>query len=171
MSSLEEVVDPDETISLIIHRHWISLVFPLFSALLVGMVGVLLFYLLGRFPERLQAIGPLSMVVLAGAAIILLSVVLIIANIKIYARNGLILTDKILYLSRQTSLINRNTAQFNLHKLEDVSASQRGFLGTLFDYGDVTAKTSGEEKNMVFAWAPHPQRIAETILDAHEKVK
>lgn len=171
MSSLTDVVDPDETIALAVHRHWVSLVFPLLSALIVGMIGIGIFYVLGRFPERVMAFGPLPMMALAGAAVLALSAILIIANIRIYARNGLVLTDKTLYLVGQTSLIHRSSAQFDLKKLEDVSAVQRGILGTLFNYGDVTAKTSGAEENMVFAWAPYPQLLAEKILDAHEKAE
>ncbi|HUC19899.1 MAG TPA: hypothetical protein VMR98_00170 [Candidatus Polarisedimenticolaceae bacterium] len=170
-SSLEEVVDPDETIALMVHRHPLSLVFPLFSALLVGMVGIFIFYVLGRFPEQLEKIGPLSMVALAGAAVIVLALILIVANLRIYARNGLVLTDKTLYLIGQTSLINRDSSQFALNKLEDVKAIQSGLLGTVFNYGEVVAKTAGAEDNMVFKWAPRPQSLAEAILDANEKVK
>ncbi len=171
MSTLVEVVDKDEIISLVARRHWASLVFPLFSSLIVGAIGIFIFFALGRFPDQIESFGPLPMVALAGAAILALSVLLAFANIKIYLYNGLILTDKTLYLVKQTSLINRGTAQFNLDKLEDVSASQRGILSTLFNYGDLTAKTSGEEKNMVFSWAPKPQQLAEKIIDAHENYK
>ncbi len=169
--SLTAGIDPDETIEVAVHRHPLSLVFPLFSALIVGMIGILIFYLLGRFPDQIQNIGPPSMVALAAVALLALAVILVIANLKIYLGNGLVLTDKTLYLVGQGSLISRRLSQFNLEKLEDVTATQNGLLSTLFNYGDITAKTSGEEKNMVFTWAPDPQNLSEVILDAHERAK
>ncbi len=166
MSELESILDKDDKVIQVVHRHWFSLVFPLLSAILVGLIGVAGFYIAARFPENVEALGPLSMFLVAAATLILLGLVLILANLKIYRQNGLILTDSTLYYSVQIGLLRQNVSRFNYGQLEAVSFEQRGILSTLFDYGNLIVKTAADHDDMNFTWAPHPKALAEAILES-----
>jgi hypothetical protein len=52
--------------------------------------------------------------------------------------------------------------------VEDVSAEQKGFLPTFFNYGTLVVQTAGEMENFVFPYCPNPNKYADRILDARQ---
>lgn len=166
MFSARSIVDADEKIIFAVHRHWISLVLPLVSAILIGALALVGFYYLGAHLDALRAVGSLAFAALGLGALILLALVLAYSNIQIYLQNILILTDRSIYLVVKNSLVQRDIAQFSIDELEDALITQSGIWATILDYGDLTVETAGKRDNLVFQTAAHPQRLADVVMDA-----
>lgn len=165
------IISKDETIRTVVRRHWMNIlpVSATFGA--VGLVSLYGFYLLGRYGDAVSQVGPLSLAVIGLVAAIILDFALGYSSWWVYSQNRLIVTDKNLYQVTQNSLFSREISQFALERLQDVSASQKGLLATLLDFGDVTAETAGEEDAFVFRTAPRPQRLAAYIMACHKETR
>lgn len=163
-----EIISKDEQVQAVIRRHWMNIL-PIGSAFsIIGLVSIASFYLLGFYADSISRVGSLPLAVLGLVAVIALDGLLGYSSWWVYRQNRLIITDKNLYQVTQNSLFSRQVAQFGLERLQDVSASQNGFLATTFNYGDVTAETAGEEDAFVFHTAPRPQHLAAYIMSCHK---
>lgn len=163
------IISKDEEVRAVIRRHWMSVVPIAVAFSIIGLVSVFSFYLLGLYADTISRVGSLPLAALGLIAVIVLDILLGYSSWWVYRQNRLIITDKNLYQVTQNSLFSRQVAQFGLERLQDVSASQNGFLATTLDYGDVTAETAGEEDAFVFHTAPRPQRLAAYIMSCHKQ--
>lgn len=68
----------------------------------------------------------------------------------------------------QISLFNRKVSTLNLEQVQDVTVRQVGFFATFLDFGDVVVQTAGELPEFIFDLVPHPQAIANSILEAQQ---
>jgi hypothetical protein len=169
MSEIDEYIGKNEKILGAFQRHWIN-VLPLMVAWTVLALAALYgFYLLGRYHDDIAISGSVAMVGVGLAAVLLLAILLAYASWYVYAENRIILTDQNLYQITQNSLFSKKVGQFSLERLQDVSASQSGFIATTLDYGDVIIETAGEEENFVFHQAPRPREVATEIMDCHKR--
>ena len=96
-----------------------------------------------------------------------LSCLLAYATYWVYQHNCIILTDKNLYKVVQVSLFSREVSQFGLERLQDVVASQKGFLPVNLGYGDIIVETAGEQREFVFTQCRDPRQVAVAIMQCH----
>jgi uncharacterized membrane protein YdbT with pleckstrin-like domain len=163
------IIGQDERIQEVVRRHWINIA-PIAAVFgLVSLAAVFGFYLLGRYGESFGGSGSMPLAALGLLAVLALGFLLAYTSWWVYRQNRLIVTDKNLYQVTQNSLFSRQVAQFSLERLQDVSASQNGFFASMFDYGDVTIETAGEEDNFIFHSAPQPQKLAGWIMSCHKR--
>ncbi len=169
MSDIADYIAKNETVLMVVRRHWIN-VAPLMAAwVILGLATLYGFYLMGRYRDSIGSNGSVMMVGLGLVAMLALALLLAYASWYVYRENRIIITDQNLYQVTQNSLFSRRVGQFSLERLQDVSASQSGFLATLLDYGDVTVETAGEEENFVFRQSPNPRSIAAEIMRLHKE--
>lgn len=163
------IISKDETVQAVIRRHWMNILPVSATFAVVGLISLYGFYLLGRYSDSVSRVGSLQLAIIGLIAVVALNVLLGYSSWWVYRQNRLIVTDKNLYQLTQNSLFSRAVSQFELSRLQDVSAKQNGFIASMFDYGDVTAETAGEEDAFVFRTAPRPQQLAAYIMECHKK--
>jgi hypothetical protein len=61
------------------------------------------------------------------------------------------------------SLLFKNISTAQLEKIEDVSVTNKGYLGSIFDFGTVVTQTAGATDVFEFADTPHPNRVSAFI--------
>ncbi len=61
------------------------------------------------------------------------------------------------------NMIRRNMATAKIDRIEDVTATNKGFLGTMFDEGSVVIQTASEKREFEFDGIPHPARVVTLI--------
>ena len=168
---VDKIIDPNEQVQSVVRQHWINIVPVIGSLLLITVVGLVGFYLLGRYGDRLHGPHIMTIAVLALLALMALGLVLAYVSWTIYTQNGLIITNKNVYQVTQNSLFDCKMSQFSLERLEDVSAAQSGMLANILNFGDVTIETAGEEENFVFRQAPNPRGLASWIMACHQQAR
>ena len=162
-------VDDDEQVLAVIKRHPFGIV-KLYAQILLGLgaaAGLIYFLLPDLMGETDAPIYPLVM----GAALIVVAVMVVIALIAtiIYYQSSLVITDKTITQTIQTSLFSRKISQLAISSIEDVTANKNGFFPTLFNYGRLLVETAGEQENFHFDYAPHADHYAKLILEARQK--
>lgn len=162
----------DEKVALFIRRHW-------FAPFTIAAIGILLFIapfvlwialseaFTGWFAHPI--IGPLLG---GGLAIYLLGVWLVcwIEFTDYYLDTWIVSNERIINIE-QAGLFNRTASELHLANVQDVTSEIRGFLHTMFNYGDVVVQTAGETVRFNFKNVPNPEHIKNAILVLVEQDK
>ena len=59
-------------------------------------------------------------------------------------------------------------AEAQLEKIEDVTHEVAGFMGSVFDYGNVYVQTAGATNEFEFMYVPRPRDVQDVLLDLLE---
>lgn len=155
---------------LVLRRHWITLL-----SLIVALVFVILLpmgaYLGSRIASPAFFEDPVrAALFVLGASIFFLFTWLFLYQhfIDYYLDTWIVTDDRILNIE-QHGLFSRTVSELRLHRVQDVTAEVKGFIRTMFDYGDVFIQTAGETQRFQFEDIPHPNAVAKMVMDLAEK--
>lgn len=163
-------IDEDEKLLAIIKRHPFGIVKLYFSIFIgIGASLGLIYYLLPTFVDIDQ--NP-DVYAFAGViSVIIVGFMLLIAGIAtvIYNASKLVITDKTITQTIQTSLFSKKTSQLSVTSVEDVTANTDGLFPTMFNYGRLLIETAGEQENFHFEYCPHADHYAKLVLEARQE--
>lgn len=160
-----EAIDPDERLLCVVKQHPLGILNIYILSIVAFTAGIALISLF--LPNIIQTTSAIY-AIWAFLALILaaiLVVVLLLAS-YVYNQSRLTVTDKNLVQILQKSIIERKVSHLSLANVEDVTAEQKGFFASQFQYGTVIIETAGEQANFHFSMCPYPNRVAKIILDA-----
>jgi membrane protein YdbS with pleckstrin-like domain len=162
------MLNKDEHVVTIVHRSIIGLVLIYLAAF--GGVAALLALVVLAFPDLFSELSENSNILLMAAVIFALALIYIMLFLAtyIYRQNILVVTDQNLIQILQRGLFSRRISRLSMSNVEDVTADQRGFLPTIFNFGTLMVQTAGEMENFIFTYCPNPNVYADRILDARE---
>ena len=160
-----ETQEPQEKILVILRKHWLTNI-PWFviSFLLFFAPLVLQFFpLLASFPLKFQ------LVAVIGWYLILL--MYIFERFLSWFFNMSIITDERIIDVDFLNITTKKVADCDIDKIQDVTYTNSGAIGTIFNYGDVVVQTAAEVVEFVFDDVPQPSRVADILqrLRAEEK--
>jgi uncharacterized membrane protein YdbT with pleckstrin-like domain len=167
-------IESDEKIKTLLRRHWLILIMELmlvFILILAAFFGYN--YLKNLAPESsffLEITGILKQF-LALALIIFLMILWIFAFSKVvdYYLDVWIITDRRVIDIEQHGLFHREISEFYLARIQDVTVSIKGFIATVFEFGDIHIQTAGEHREFVFKQVPNPHEAKTLILKLAQK--
>jgi hypothetical protein len=163
---------PDEQVSLFLHRHWIMLaqIFGVFAVLTL-VPAVLAAALFALRPGLLEnpLFGPVA--TLALSAYYLGVWLVTFFEYVDYELDVWIVTNERIIDIEQRGLFNRITSELHLANIQDVTAEVHGIVHTFFDYGNVYVQTAGEVDRFTFKGIPHPDKVKETIIQLSDADK
>lgn len=81
------------------------------------------------------------------------------------------LTNERLILRTQNGLFNRTVSDIELYRVQDVSVNQKGFLKTVFNYGDLRVQTAGKDPGFTLTSIANPVKISRLIQRLDEAAK
>jgi len=82
-----------------------------------------------------------------------------------------VVTEKHIIDIEQKSLFYRTFSKQEISRIQDVTSEVRGFFQTMFNFGNVTIQTAGEQERFVFQQVPDPNGIVETIMKVVDQEK
>ena len=93
-----------------------------------------------------------------------------VAWISFYYDVYIIYTDSVVDIVQQ-GFFGRKISQLSMLRVQDVSSTIKGFLPTLFGFGDVLVETAGEQsQNFLLIAVPNPQEVSAKIMELHDKL-
>ncbi|MBU1348472.1 PH domain-containing protein [Patescibacteria group bacterium] len=155
---------------LVLRRHWITLfsLFVMFVAVVLLPIGT---YIAIRYTSpAFFDDAARSVLFILGASIFFLYTWLFLYQhfLDYYLDTWIVTDDRILNIE-QHGLFARTVSELRLHRVQDVTAEVKGFVRTVFDYGDVHIQTAGETQRFQFEEIPHPNAVAKMVMDLAEK--
>ncbi|MCX6744357.1 MAG: PH domain-containing protein [Candidatus Parcubacteria bacterium] len=163
----------DEKLILFLRRHPIALAgrWAFLLILIIIPIGVY-YYLVANFSDILALAAPSAFLVLLGSIYYLFVMLFFLNTFIDYFLDVWIVTDQRIINIEQRGLFNREIAEHDLDKIQDVSGIQKGFWQTFFSYGDVHVQTAGEIQRFVFRQVDNPfdvVRVLNNLIQKHEK--
>jgi hypothetical protein len=158
----------DEEVLLIIRKHWTILLKPFLIGLVLMILAVIIITLLETYGSQYTVGIGNTIFILISSLVFLFTVLYVFTAWLISYLNIIILTSEHLVEIEQSALFNRKISELSLDCVEDVSASQHGFLKTMFHFGDILVQTAGTMPNFEFRGIGYPYESAQKIMEAQE---
>ena len=162
-----ETQDPEEEILMILRAHWLTNIPWFIVAVLLFFAPTVLrsFPLLDSFPIRFQ-----MMFVVVWYLILLMYV---FERFLSWFFNMTIITDERIVDVDFLNLTTKKVSDTDLDKIQDVSFTNAGAIGAIFNFGDVLVQTAAEVTEFVFEKVPSPADVAKILqrLRTEEKIE
>lgn len=68
------------------------------------------------------------------------------------------------------NLINKRVSDAEIDKIQDVTYSTSGPVGTIFNFGSVLIQTASEQQELSFERVPNPEKVADVLDDLRKAV-
>lgn len=162
-----ETQEPEEKILMILRAHWVTNIPWFFTAVVMVLVPLVLrfFPLLDSFPPKYRLVF-----VIVWYLVLLMFV---FEKFLSWFFNLTIITDERIVDVDFTNLTTKKVSDCDIDKIQDVSFTNSGAIGTILNYGDVLVQTAAEVTEFVFENVPKPGKIAEILqhLRTEEKIE
>lgn len=160
----------NEEICLLTRRHWATLVPEIIIWLVFAAIPIWFdLVIVPRFPSLSEGIY-LPIFNLVKTVYVMFLVGGLFYIWILYYLNFQIITNERIVDVTQKNLLHHTTSELHLGRIQDVTAEIKGFMGNLFNYGNVYIQTAGEQVRFEFDQVPNPHRIEKLILDLYEKL-
>ena len=161
----------DETVYLIIRKHWFYLLIRLLGWFLFVLILFAFDYFVPRLVPGLFQDPYLTFVNLfKNVYVTFLILGLLIIWTLYYVNVQLITNERIVEIS-QVSLFSHVVSELYLAKIEDVTGETEDFFETALGYGNVYVQTAGTTERFIFSQVPQPEKIEKVILDLSEQLQ
>lgn len=160
----------NEKICLITRPHWVVLARRiLIWFLFVALLLLLDTFIAESFPQLLSE-PYINIVNLLKTLYLMFLVAGLFSLWVLYYLNFQVITNERVVDITQKSLLNHTTSEFNLARVQDVTAEISGIFGNLFNFGNVYVQTAGENIRFIFNDVPDPHSVAKLVLDLYEQL-
>lgn len=155
----------DEVIELFLRQHWVTNVPWILGSLIAFVTPAVLLFLDQLFSTNYFAVIPLEISI--GGIIVwyMLIMAYVLESFLFWYFNVYIVTNKHLVDINFYNLLNRQILEVKLVNVEGVFSKISGFIGSLFNYGDVVARTAAEKQEITFDRVPNPDYVTDRIQD------
>lgn len=132
----------------------------LFAFVLIG-VGI---FAMGQLPDE---IIPVRALIVLGMLLFLhlfwLALFIILAD---FFLDVWVLTDQRVIAIEQKGLFARTVSEFDLSRIQDVTIEVHGIIPTMFNYGNLIARTASEHESFIFKQVGRPHEIKDALIQA-----
>jgi len=149
--------EPEEEILMILRAHWITNLPWLTMAVILFLAPVVLafFPLLSSFPFKFR------LIFVIGWYLVLLMYVF--QHFLSWFFNLSIITDERIIDVDFYDVTIKKVSDADIDKIQDVTFTNAGALGAVFNYGDVLVQTASEITEFVFSKVPDPAKVADIL--------
>lgn len=154
----------DETIILVLRRHWLILVIR-FLPMLLFAIGIIAFNLLiGQAVVSFLLDFDLVFLKLINLFLLMFLWLGIFIIWIDYYLDIWIVTDQRIINIEQLGLFRREVSELEHGKIQDVTSEIKGLVPTLLKYGYIYIQTAGEKERFVFKQIKDPVRVRNIIM-------
>lgn len=163
--------EEEKKIIIFSHRHWIAFLSQIIISSILIIVPIVVIILLDIYYPKFSDGVLKNFLVLFSSAYYLLILTFIFNAWISYYFDIYILTDELIVDITQDGFFHRKVAQLSLLRVQDVSSNIKGFLPTLFAFGDVLVETAGEQsEEFLLKSIPNPQEFSAKVLEMHNQL-
>ncbi len=138
-----------------------------FVFLLIIPVGFY-FFLQASFPSVFENTVLYPLMVLLGSVYFLTVWTMFFTSfIDYYLDFWIVTNDRIINVEQH--IFSRTISELDLYKIQDVTGESKGFLQTMFNYGNVYVQTAGATERFNFEEVPMPREVAGKIIALAEE--
>jgi uncharacterized membrane protein YdbT with pleckstrin-like domain len=164
-----ESQETDEKVVFVIRHHWTILIVPfIVGSVVLGLTGIIVLILSSFGNITLSESGE-TIATCVVSLIFLFTILYVFLSWLIRYLNVIILTGEHLVEIQQLGVFSRKISELDLDCIEDASSAQKGFIQTMFQFGDVLIQTAGELPNFNLVGIENPNGIQQKIMETKEQ--
>jgi len=153
-----------EKLILFLRRHWIVIIGHWLFYVFLALIPIGLYYFIGLTYATLLTNTLTFTFLFLLASLYYLYILLFFYHAFIdFHLDVWIVTNKRIINIEQQGLFNREISEHEVEKIQDVTGTQKGFLQTIFSYGDVHVQTAGEIQRFIFKQVNDPFEVVKII--------
>lgn len=159
-------MQPEEEVVFFLRSHWfeiIPLIFGFFVVLILPFAAY--FTILYTHPEFIEIKTNFTLFLLGSSIFFLYAWLFLFQNFTDWYLDIWIVTNQRIVNIEQRGLFGRVMSELMLYNTQDVTSEIKGFIPSMFDYGNVHIQTSAEKTRFEFNNVEHPSFIAKRILE------
>jgi hypothetical protein len=157
-----ETQEQEETIILFLRKHWITNLNWILLSVILIITPLIIFPLLTQstmLPVQIAS-SVISFLILVWY--LLSFSYTLIQFITWYFTVSIITNERIIDIDL-VNVLNKKLSETRVALVEDVTENTRGFLGAIFDYGDVVVQTAAKEQEFFLDAVPHPEKVVQIL--------
>lgn len=149
-----ETQEAQEEIILMLRRHPVTNIPWVFQCLVMALLPTILLKIvpLAFIPANFRLIGSICWYLLTFA--------IAFENFLSWLFNVNIITDERIIDINFPNILYKEISEAMTENVEEVNTKTAGFIGTLFNFGDVTIQTAGEKPAICFEKVPNPAQVS-----------
>ncbi len=159
--------DPGEEVVLVARTHWIAYVPQLFVAFLFLFLPLIFTLLSSTIKASIPTPFYVTLFILGG----LLALNILVTTIVSWYYSVLVITDLRIVVVELRNAFFHSYSEARLEKIEDVTHSNIGIIGNIFDVGNLDIDTAGHEIDFRIKFLPKPRELQDAISDLAEMKK
>lgn len=156
---------PYENVLLVLRRHWLVLFSHFLRLLILLVVGLGVYLYMLQYQANMPSGLAIFLLVAYTAAIW----EIFFLGLVDYLLDTWIITDHRIVDISQCGFFKRNVSELRYPKIEDVTVEIKGFIPTMFDFGNVMIQTAAEVSEFKFKQVPHPNQVKDEIFKTHDQ--
>jgi uncharacterized membrane protein YdbT with pleckstrin-like domain len=161
----------EKNIILFTRRHWASFLGQIILSVFLFIFPILIWIVATSFNRDVFSGVIVNFIIVALGIYYLVAITFSFTAWITYYYDIFIVTKDTVVDIKQEGFFGRKIAQLSLLRIQDVSSDIKGFLPTIFAYGDVLVETAGEKsETFLFQGVPNPQAFSAKILELHNKL-
>lgn len=161
--------DENEPILIFLHRHIISFLIPAGIFIVLTLLPLFFKMVISQDSFALSiSLDARLLITIFVSMYYLMLVGYLFGEWISYYYDILIVTKSTVIDIKQNNLFNREITHLHLRQVEDISSEVKGFLPTIFNYGDIIVQSAGAQEHTVIQAIPKPQKVAAMILQLHK---
>jgi uncharacterized membrane protein YdbT with pleckstrin-like domain len=153
-------LEPGETITLSVRKHWIMIVGQLISYGIAAILPLFFPLVISLLENKNTSISLNISKELSGSGP---WIQLFYAFWLLYLTVWIITTTRIVEI-HQYGFFSRRVSSFLLNRVQDVTTNVEGFLATVFGYGALDVETAGKDEKFGMYGIRDPEKIRDLIM-------
>jgi len=168
-------LDPGETVTLEVRKHWIVFFGQAVGLIFAGFFPFVLFTAIRMFAPSLLEIpipGNKEALFLFLYSLWLLSTwISFFVNWTKYYLDVWYVTEKRIIIIDQRKIFDREVSNIRFDKVQDVTVVVNGFFPTILGFGNVKVQTASEDSTeFSITTVRHPQQVRKIIFGKHNEI-
>lgn len=154
-----------EKIIFVLHRHPFTFIPAIILFIVLMLVPLAIYFMINSLFPNLFLNEEVHTVFIIFSSIYYLSTYLFfyVQFLDFYLDMWIVTNDRIVDIE-QHSLFHREITELDLYRIQDATATVKGFFSTIFQYGDVYVKTASSNTNIIFRRIPNANRVREQLI-------
>lgn len=169
MQTPDTLLQPNEKILIVLHRHWFDILMHFLSVgLFLSVLFVSFFFLPFFLPDLFSPEYRNFFLFFESLFFLFAWIYAFLTWIDVWFDMWIITSDRVLNIE-QAGLFSRRTSELKFQKIQDVTVDVQGLFQTFLNFGDVEIQTAGEEGRFLFRRVPDPYKVKDLLTQLSRK--
>lgn len=157
-----------ETVIRLVRRHPVYVILKTIATVLIAL---LVFWLAGSLRDFLGWNITSTILNIIRAVIVIAAIFYFLFIFYRYRNDIWLITNQRLIDSSKRTPFNHEVSSASLNNIQDINIVQKGFLATVFKFGNLICQTASSGSGFELKGVPNPKELLEVVDDARAKAK